>query len=518
MDVLSKLRITILTGFAIVSLCMGTVWAETELTGPATLNKAGEYYRLTEDITASGTAFTITASGVTLDLNGHTVTYDTSSGTSYGVHISASNTRVKNGFIIQGSGKSSSSHAVYITSGSGHELSYLGIKVSGYQCIGIYASGNNDFNNGTIHHVYVESTSTSKATDGFGASGINVAAMSKGGVTIYESILVGSHRGINAKWWGFYAETPTSSKIYNNFIQHDRLSGDKSPYGISLPKCQDVEVYNNQVISDNGRGLTCDGLGQGVEKGTNGCLIHDNRFDVQYSPNPRQGGSGYTEVNVYGIRCRYSSYNNSFTNNTVIVDNDVYGDLRAFYIGSDSSDSKMHDLLIQNNTIIARDPGEESGGAMVFAWDWADEITCTNNNYLTDGTVQKHVYGSSVGVLNYSDNNVLSPTPTSPTAPTGLSITRFLDSYLLRWNENLEADVYEYYVYRDGEKMSNLSPRGGTFYVDVGIGGTHTYSISALTLSGNEGPRCPEVSTTSAKIGWWAGSPPSSPSSLRIIN
>jgi len=111
---------------------------------------------------------------------------------------------------------------------------------------------------------------------------------------------------------------------------------------------------------------------------------------------------------------------------------------------------------------------------------------------------------------------VLSFTPITSVAPTGLSIRRFLDSYLLKWSPNSEGDVYEYHVYRDGAKIPGLSSRGGTFYVDADIGGTHTYSIRALTLSGNEGPRCPEVSTTSAKIGWWGGSPPSPPSGLTI--
>ena len=86
-------------------------------------------------------------------------------------------------------------------------------------------------------------------------------------------------------------------------------------------------------------------------------------------------------------------------------------------------------------------------------------------------------------------------------------------TYLLEWGSNSEADVFEYIVYRDGEKLP-MSPRGGTFYVDVDVGGTHAYSISALTLSGNEGPRCSEVSTASAQNGW---GDPAPPGRLRIL-
>jgi len=88
---------------------------------------------------------------------------------------------------------------------------------------------------------------------------------------------------------------------------------------------------------------------------------------------------------------------------------------------------------------------------------------------------------------------------------------------LLRWDDRItvhaEAQTDEYEVYRDGEAI-DLTARGGTFYVDVDVGGTHTYSISALTLSGKEGAKCPEVSTTSAGNGW-SGEAPTPPNSLR---
>ncbi len=60
--------------------------AETEITGPATLNIGGEYYRLTSDITASGTAFTINGNNIMFDLDGHTVIYNTST-TSILIHF-----------------------------------------------------------------------------------------------------------------------------------------------------------------------------------------------------------------------------------------------------------------------------------------------------------------------------------------------------------------------------------------------------------------------------------------------
>ena len=96
-----------------------------------------------------------------------------------------------------------------------------------------------------------------------------------------------------------------------------------------------------------------------------------------------------------------------------------------------------------------------------------------------------------------------SPTPTpTPAAPTGLRLTKFFDDYVLQWDDNTEADVLEYYVYKNGARIP-ISSRGGTFYVDRNVAGTHTYSVSALTLTGTEGPRCTAVSTTTAGNAWW---------------
>jgi chitodextrinase len=53
-------------------------WLAARGAGPYSLDKAGTTYRLMTDVSVEGTAFQITANGVTLDLNGHTVTYDQS--------------------------------------------------------------------------------------------------------------------------------------------------------------------------------------------------------------------------------------------------------------------------------------------------------------------------------------------------------------------------------------------------------------------------------------------------------
>jgi Bacterial Ig-like domain len=53
-------------------------WLAAQGVGPYYLNQQGMTYRLQTDVSSSGTAFAIVADNVTLDLNGHTVTYNNS--------------------------------------------------------------------------------------------------------------------------------------------------------------------------------------------------------------------------------------------------------------------------------------------------------------------------------------------------------------------------------------------------------------------------------------------------------
>jgi hypothetical protein len=274
---------------------------------------------------------------------------------------------------------------------------------------------------------------------------------------------------------------------------------------LAVGRGEKIRFHDNQIITDQGRGIMLDGLAQGTGMGAINNEVYDNRIDVQYSLLGRTGGGSYPSINLYGIRSRYSSYGNVYSGNIVLVDNNVGGRSYGFYIGSDSTDPLMNDISIENNTIIARDPDLDAQRTVCFAWGHANRIECVANSYSTDEDVQRDIDGGTVSDLTFTGNTEIIPSNYIPEVPTGLYLMKFLNSYLLRWNDNLdkgESQTYEYIVYRDGQKLP-ISPRGGTFYVDVDVGGTHTYSIRALTLSGEESSNSPEVSTTSAENGWW---------------
>jgi hypothetical protein len=471
------------------------------------LDRQGGYYRLNSDRVAAGSAFVVTANDITLDLNGHSVIYNDQSGNTpvYGVYVRVGVDRftVKNGTIRQGRGASSRSPALYFYGASWvrgpHAVHDLILYTHGDQSGGIVADQGYGFNNSRIFRTYIEVRSDTHRMDGGGAEAIDVNAMNQGGVQIFDNIIVGAHRGIAAGRLGEQRGMKANrSKIYNNRIQHERRKhGNKSSYGIALAgRSHNVHIYRNQIVSDDGRGIILDGLGQGVAEGTSGNAVYDNRIDVQYSSSVAQGA--YVENNVYGIRNRYASGDNRYERNQILVTSETNGTVVGVFIGSDARDRKMKNLVFQDNTIVVR-PGQGRGSRLVNEFDHTESLTFSNNRFLgnlssdTSRVVSATISGNSQMVARGS---------TAPAAPGDLRLVRFLDSYLLEWTPLPDPDVLEYVVYRDGKRLP-ISPRGGSFYVDRDVRGSHAYSVSALRLSGQEGPRSPAVSTAQAARGWW---------------
>jgi hypothetical protein len=148
------------------------------------IDRNGQLYRLEADLNAAGTAVAITADDVTLDLNGHTITYNgsPSDNSVYGVYVAIGIDRVtiRNGTIIQGAGKSADSPAIYLFGASWqagpHEIHDLIIRTSGHQSNGIQADQSYGFNGSRIFRNYIEVLGDTDAIDGYGADCIAVAA------------------------------------------------------------------------------------------------------------------------------------------------------------------------------------------------------------------------------------------------------------------------------------------------------------------------------------------------------
>jgi len=224
--------------------------AQTNVTGPGTLSIDNETYTLTQNISVNGTAFSITGDNIILDLNDHVITYNNTSAGS-GIDVIGSNNTIKNGSIIQGSDQSGVSPAIMLR-GTGHTVEFMSIQVNGViDAPEQHAAGIELFSSLTnIHHVYIENFGTTNNIS-YSPIGIYGDHRTTVGFTINDNIIYNSHQGIGLTFLGISAPNPTTTLIYNNLIQHTRTPGTKSPYGIGLGKSRNVEIYNNQIISDN---------------------------------------------------------------------------------------------------------------------------------------------------------------------------------------------------------------------------------------------------------------------------
>ena len=95
---------------------------------------------------------------------------------------------------------------------------------------------------------------------------------------------------------------------------------------------------------------------------------------------------------------------------------------------------------------------------------------------------------------------------TPPLAPTGLAAIAGDSQVVLDWDDNLEADLDGYHVYRStstpvdttGTPISGVDPIAVSQFVDdtAANGTTYHYAVTAVDLSGNESPPSAEASAT----------------------
>ena len=125
-----KLLLLAAVSITLFTLAFEDAYAEVPITSCGTLDIPGETYILTEDLNSSGICLKITAKGITLDGNGHTIT---GSDSLWGVQVReyATGSTVKNLNI------SGFSTGIYVTSSDTHvigntlsNMSWSGITVS----------------------------------------------------------------------------------------------------------------------------------------------------------------------------------------------------------------------------------------------------------------------------------------------------------------------------------------------------------------------------------------------------
>ena len=303
---------------------VGPTGTATVISAPGAISSPG-LYRLDRDITAPGTAITINAKGVTLDLAGHTITYGTAGEASkpgivcefqYGNGL----TWIHGGSIRQGAA-GASSPAVQFRGGHDIRFSALDVDLVGPDCSGlvIFDQPSGDVR---IDHCKV-ATHTEVVVDRHYPG---VSAIWLGGIThaceIDQNLITASPQ------WGIYVQGNTTNGAFR--IHHNRIQGTRSAvanaYMIGVYK-PDADVYEN-LLDGESRGVHIDGQdASGVR-----CELHDNRIRAQDRPNAE-----YPVHWAHGVRLETATDAHVYHNDVLVTADADHSEALALSISMDAA-------------------------------------------------------------------------------------------------------------------------------------------------------------------------------------
>ncbi|HUW56702.1 MAG TPA: hypothetical protein VMZ92_08710 [Planctomycetota bacterium] len=493
-----------------------------EVAAPGALTQSNTRYMVTTDIEAPGTAFTL-GNGVTnviLDLGGRVVTYNAETqpkvpGKPYGECVYGLLIRgrgiegivIRNGTIVQGKGSNAGSHAISIQSGKRIEICDTNIRVHGPSTSNLATVWTGP--DGRVHDNYLENRSRDTAPGLFAPTGINLSQTAPGW-EIYNNTVVGGHQAV-AVWANAAADQRTAYEIHHNRLSPRRIHGLKAPQGILCFGSDGNHIYENEIATDDARGINLQGRGSGNNN------VHNNLIACRYSTEATEGN--YVENRCYGYWERDGNANRLHAN-VWIVGNEVTGDGTSNSVGilATTTGGRLKSAQYTQNRIICShsDPGVDVLG---FDVKRSDKDVIVRGNEIFARTSAVRVWSTSDGVQ--VKENVLLRTPATaadapmlsgdcidkctregnvettlrvdddpPRPPTGLHVIQRHEALELRWDRSAEKDVIGYNVYCDGRKL-NPYPVGGCFHVhvDVKAGQTHLCQVTALDLAGRESAR-----------------------------
>ena len=238
-----------------------------KLAGPPYVLAKGGRYILTKDLVSAGTAITIPAADVVLDLDGHTVRFGTGGGKqAAGIQIRANGAAcVGNGVIVQGAGSADYSAAIESRwRAFPREISAMTVTVhrpNGYPVKFLGSSAG-----ARVHHNLLISRVTeieSRHYPGNDLVRVDLGKADRGACRVHDNILTGGcHRGISV------AGGSAGSKVFGNDIRHHAMY--VNGYAISL-HAPGIEAYGNRITS----------TGRGMHLTRAKLLVHDNYLDLR---------------------------------------------------------------------------------------------------------------------------------------------------------------------------------------------------------------------------------------------
>ncbi|MGE0192658.1 MAG: hypothetical protein AB7T63_11525 [Planctomycetota bacterium] len=302
----------------------GPAGTATPVSGPRTITSPG-LYRLDRDITAPGTAITISAKDVTLDLAGHTITYGTAAEPSKPGILSeyqygSGRIWIHGGTIRQGA-PGASSPAIQFRGGHDVRFSGLVADLVGPDCSGlvIFDQPSGDIR---IDHCTI-ATHTEVVADRHYPG---LAAIWLGGITraceIDQNLITASPQ------WGIYVQGNTTTGPFR--IHHNRVQGTRSAvanaYMIGVYK-PDADVYEN-LLDGESRGVHIDGQDASGLR----CELHDNRIRAQDRPNAE-----YPVHWAHGVRLETATDAHVHHNDVLVTADAQHSEALALSISMDAA-------------------------------------------------------------------------------------------------------------------------------------------------------------------------------------
>jgi len=230
---------------------------------PFVLDRAGAAYVLTRDVAADGDAFVITAADVTLDLDGHTVTFgNNASKQVFGVHAKCKGKAVIcNGHIVQGTRCGDYSSAVesrwlaepreiFAVSTDVHLKCAYPIKFLG-RAARVH-----------VHHNDLYSRVTELESRHYPGNDLLRLDIAGGGIHVHDNILTGGcHRAMRLAGKG-----PNVEVDHNDIRHHQQYV---NGYAFAAG-CGGLDIHHNKVTS----------CGRGVHLSGEGIRFHHNHLDI----------------------------------------------------------------------------------------------------------------------------------------------------------------------------------------------------------------------------------------------
>lgn len=337
---------------------------------PRVLNEPDTEYRLTRDISADGTAFRITAHRVTLNLNGHTVTYNQKT-LGIGVHLDnwwLEDVFIVNGTIAQGAAKSGGGYHAFDASPikTTHcrrlEVAGLTIRYAGPSLIGIYVDG------GVSTHIHNNTFIDEGSEVTNRHQGVEVVKIIGAGSKIHNNLVkrarhIGFRSGENSDI--YENEVNVDSCVTNSTaisaitgqIRRNRIFG-QGVHPIGIWPGNVMKVYDNYIKVQSTR--------PGDEYGSTGAacirMMWGENFDIEVLRNTmiltaddNYQGTGFKSWGrCVWVGARTANQKIVFSDNLIVAYNtDGKAKAAAVAISNDVENNTFNNIIFKNNVIAS---------------------------------------------------------------------------------------------------------------------------------------------------------------------